>query len=74
MNFNMSAMQALLSLPDAGLWEAVREIARAGGITLPATTPSPQEMQKLRSILANGEGMNPEQAKKIINEYKAGKK
>ena len=74
MQIDPATLGALLALPDAQLWETVKEIARAGGITLPAATPSPSEMQKLRSIFADGEGLSPEKAKKIIEDYKKGTK
>ncbi len=72
MQFDPAALGALLALPDVQLWETVKTIARANGITLPAATPPPAEMQKLRSIFSSGEGLTPEKAKRIIDDYKKG--
>ena len=73
MNFESGAIDKLLTLSDTELWTTLKGIASMNGVTLPATPPSPAEMQKLRGIFKGGKGLSLEKAQEIVNEYKKGK-
>ena len=70
MNFDSSAIEKLLTLSDSELWTTLRTLASMNNVSLPSTTPSVQEMQKLRALFKNGGGLSAEKAKEIINNYK----
>ena len=71
MNFDPTKMKQLLTLSDGELWAVLRSIAAANGVSLPATTPSPEEMKRFRAMLEGGHNLTPEQAKGIVDAYKA---
>ena len=70
MEFDPRILQVLLAQPDDKLWATVRQIAKRNGITLKEATPSPAEMQKIRSLLQNADKMSSAEAKAIIENLK----
>lgn len=73
MKFDPKAMQALLSLDDAALWEKIRAIAASGGVSLSATPPPPAEMQKLRALMSGAGQADVAAAMGTIARYRQGK-
>ena len=71
MNFDPTKMKQILTLSDGELWAVLRSIATANGVSLPAASPSAEEMKRLRSLLEGGHSISPEQAKSIVDAYKA---
>ncbi len=51
MQFDANMMKELLKKSDAELWQTVRTVAEANGISLPPGTPSAGDMARLRAIL-----------------------
>ena len=74
MHFDPTKMERLLSLSDAELWSALRGMAAANGLSLPVSTPSPQEMKNLRTVFSGSTDLSMEQARSIIDAYKNGKR
>lgn len=70
MQFDPKALAKLLEKPDAELWAAVRQIAAASGVSLPAGVPPPGDIQKLRGILAGAPGKDYGEALRILNSYR----
>ena len=57
MQFDANMMKSLLGKSDKELWDTVRRVAEANGITLPGDTPSAGDMARLRAILGTkGQG------------------
>lgn len=69
MRFNKSQLEQLAALPDDKLWEEVVKIAAGFGYSLPHTTPSHQELEKMRSIVRSDK-INPSEALRMVNQYK----
>lgn len=70
MNFDSTATERLLTLSDADLWSTLKSIASMNGISLPAATPSHDEMQRLRGVFRGGNGLSLEKAREIVEKYK----
>ena len=69
MRINKEELERLCALPDEALWAEVQRIGSAHGFTLPAATPSHEDMEKLRGI-AGGSRINMGEAMRILNEYR----
>ena len=72
MKLDKSKLDALASLPDDKLWEAIGSIATSHGINLPKSSPSREEIDKLRRALTDLDRMSMIDAMKIVNKYKRG--
>ena len=70
MKIDKEKLTALTALPDNELWCEVRKIAKSYGFTLPESTPSECEMQKLRSAVSGELKLSMTDAVKMINDYK----
>ena len=69
MRIDQEMLNELASLPDKKLWARVTEIAKSHGFNLPKSTPSHQELEKLREI-ARGPKLTLGDAVRLVNEYK----
>jgi len=72
MKIDKSKLEALASLPDDKLWEAISSIAGTHGVNLPQRMPSSAELAKLRCALTELDRMSMIDALKIVNKYKRG--
>ncbi|MBO5756004.1 MAG: hypothetical protein J6R89_08120 [Clostridia bacterium] len=70
MHLDPAKMERLLALSDTELWATLRGIAAANGLSLPASTPSHDEMKKLRALFGGNAELSLEQARSIIDGYK----
>ena len=67
-------LSALAALPDDELWAQIQAIAKKYGFKLPEKAPSHSEMEKIRSLATDGAKPNMNEALKLINEYRKGKR
>ena len=72
MKIDKSKLDALASLPDDKLWEAIASIAGNHGVKIPNSSPSKEELDKLRRALTELDRMSMIDAMKIVNKYKRG--
>lgn len=70
MKMDPNVLHTLLAGDDATLWQTVRAIAVANGMTLPETPPGEGEMKRLRTTLANLTNVDPKEAERILAEWK----
>ena len=70
MKINKEQLKALSQLPDATLWNTIRETAAKHGYNLPEKAPSGSDMEKIRSAMRVGEKINLSDAIKLMNSYK----
>lgn len=70
MNINKDELRALSNLPDAQLWESIGKIAKDHGYSLAEITPSPKDLEKIRSVLRGGESISMRDAARLLNSYK----
>ena len=70
MQFDKQALDALMMQNDRALWENIRKIAGASGITLPQNPPPPAELSRLRAMIGSGNIPDVSAAMKTVNEYK----
>ncbi len=73
MKIDREKIAELCALGDDELWARVREIASAHGLKLPESTPSREDMAKMRDAVS-GTKINIGEAVKIVNEYRRGRK
>ena len=74
MQLDKNAISSLLSADDARLWQFVRTLAAASGVTLPEKI-SAEDMQRLRDgvrIAANS-GITGENVAEALKRYSGGK-
>ncbi len=71
MKFDPRAMEALLALDDRALWEKIRSIAAASGITLTATVPPHEDLEKLRAMMRGSGQGNVGDALATLSRYRA---
>lgn len=62
MQFDASKMKTVLEKSDAELWQIIRAVAAASGISLPDGQPSAGDMARLRAILASKGSRDVEEA------------
>ena len=74
MKFDKTMLQGMLAQDDETLWKNIVAIAASKGFQLPPKTPSPEEMQKLRGVLANPSKIDMIGAIKLLNHFKKGGK
>ena len=72
MKIDKSKLDALASLPDDKLWEAIGSIAGSHGLNLPKNPPNPEQINKLRQALTELDKMSMLDAMRILNKYKRG--
>ena len=72
MKIDKSKLEALTSLPDDELWEAISSAAGSRGLNLPKNAPSKEELAKLRQALTELDKMSMIDAMRIVNKYKRG--
>ncbi len=72
MQFQPEILAVLLAQSDEELWRTIKGIAVSGGVRLPRSTPSPEQMKKLRAALGDGTNVNLAEAMRIIERYKNG--
>ena len=72
MKIDKSKLEALVSLPDDKLWEAIAPLAGSHGLDLSKKTPSKEELNKLRRALSELDRMSMLDALRIVNKYKRG--
>lgn len=72
MTFDPILLAGLLQKNDQELWATIRQIAEKSGISLPTGTPSPADMQQLRSILGSAPGTDYRKALNLLNRYRQG--
>ncbi len=70
MQFDPKMMNAILALDDHTLWQTVRTVAAANGITLPEGQPPSAELQKLRKTLQGKGEKDINEAIRIVKEAK----
>ena len=70
MKFDPAAMQALLQLDDAALWQKIRAIAAQANISLSATPPPPAEMAKLRALMQGSGQADVASAMQTLSRYR----
>ena len=73
MKFDPNAMTALLSLDDAALWQKIRGIAAAGGVSLSEAPPPAAEMQKLRALMGGAGQADVANAMQTLARYRQGR-
>ena len=73
MRLDKDMMERLLKQDDESLWKSIVSIAKSKGVTLPQKTPNPEEMKKLRGVLANPDKIDMVQAMKLLNQYRKGR-
>ena len=73
MKLNKSITDRLKNLTDDELWAEIRKMAAGYGLSLPDRTPSASDLAKVRDALNIGE-VNMNDAMRIVNEYKRGKR
>lgn len=73
MRLDKDIMERLLKQDDESLWKSIVSIAKSKGVTLPQKTPTPEEMKKLRGVLANPDKIDMVQAMKLLNHYRKGR-
>ena len=69
MRIDRSKLEAMAALPDDKLWSEIVKIAGKYGFKLPESTPTHEEMQKLREM-ALGANINMADAMRLLNQYK----
>ncbi len=72
MRFDKRQLEALAALPDDELWREVVKIASSYGYSLPTTTPSHENLEKMRSVVRE-QKINPSEAIRLLNQYKKGR-
>ena len=72
MKIDRAKLAELCALSDEELWQTVRGIAAQHGLSLPESTPSGDDMARMRAAVS-GTKLNLSEAAKIINEYRRGK-
>ena len=70
MDFDTSALNRLLTLPDDKLWQTICKIASLNGVSISESAPPKEEMARLRGILSSAEGVDYKQALATIEQYK----
>ncbi len=70
MKLDPQKMQVLLQMDDRTLWQQIRGIAAARGITLPEGTPPPGEMAKLRSLAGGCSQADMAEALRTLQNYR----
>ena len=73
MKLNKSITDRLKNLTDEELWCEIRKMAAGYGLALPDRPPSSTDLAKVRDALNIGE-VNMNDAMRIVNEYKRGKR
>lgn len=72
MKIDKEKLRELTEKSDSDLWETICAIASKNGISLPAKSPSAEELAKIRAALSDADRMNLIAAMKLINKYKRG--
>ncbi len=72
MQFDANMMKELLKKSDAELWQTVRRVAEANGITLPEGTPSAGDMARLRAILGTKGPGDVAEAMEVLRRARGG--
>lgn len=70
MKLDRDKLENMIALPDDELWQAVVNIGKTHGFTLPDKTPAHEELEKLRSIARDGSKMSLVGALRILNKYR----
>lgn len=70
MKIDKERIKAMCALPDGELWAQIVSMGAEHGFSLPSTTPSHADMQKLREAVNGGSKMNLGAALKIIDSYR----
>ena len=70
MKIDPSILKQLLSQKDDVLWQTVRTIAASGGMNLAESTPSSEEMRRLRTTLSGLGSLDSKEAERIISEWR----
>ena len=70
MKLNQEEMKRLSSLSHAQLESEIRRMAAKKGLTLPAASPSHEDLQKLRVLLTSEGGFGLMDAMRLYNAYK----
>lgn len=70
MNLDAKKLEALTALDDTALWETVRSIAGTHGLSLPESTPSHEELERLRDACRGVGKISMLQAMRIVNDLK----
>ena len=71
MKINREKLDQLMSMNDEKLWEEIRKIAGAHGISLPTGAPPHAELEKMRAAVSKDK-LSLGEAARIINSYKRG--
>ena len=74
MKIDKTKLDAMLTLSDDALWEQIRSVAAAKGISMPEKVPSNAELNKVRNALKDADKLNLPTAMRIVNDLKKGEK
>ena len=69
MKIDQRLLRELLALPDDELWKRICAGAAERGLKLPAATPPPETLQRLRATVKDGGGLRLGEAISIIGRY-----
>jgi hypothetical protein len=72
MKIDRAKLEELCALGDEELWRTVRGLAAQHGFNLPESTPSKDEMARMRAAVS-GTKINLAEAAKLLNEYRRSK-
>lgn len=70
MKFDPQAMQNLLALDDTALWQRIRSIAAAAGLSLSATPPPPEDMRRLRGMMGGAGQADVAEALRTLSRFR----
>jgi len=70
MKIDKDKLRELSEKNDAELWSVISGIAAKHGYSLPKSTPSKADMDKIRGIMGSPDKFNMREAMRLMNEYK----
>ena len=70
MKLSQEQLKRLSALPDAELEAELRRMAEKKGLKLPASSPSHEDLEKLRALLTSEGGFGMLGAMRYYNEFK----
>ena len=71
MKVNKEKLERLSALDDSALWSEIRTTAEKFGYILPVEIPPKKDMEKLRSIMRNADGISPMELLRLMAAFKA---
>ena len=73
MKIDREKIQKMCALPDDELWREIVNLGRAHGFSLPETTPSHEDMEKIRAT-AESPKLNAFTALRLLDSFRKGSK